>query len=73
MRWLERNNVKYENLIMLPDYLQPTSENILSMKCDVVKHIKPFWLWEQTLQQATEIHRRARVPVLCTEEMRLIV
>jgi hypoxanthine phosphoribosyltransferase len=72
-QWLEKNNVKYENLIMLPDSIQPTAENVISIKCDVAKHIKPFWFWEQNIDHAIEIHRRARIPVLSTDEMRLIV
>lgn len=72
-QWLERNNVKYEDLLMLPDSIQPKPENVISMKVEVARHVKPFWFWEQNPQQAREIHRRTRVPVLCTDEMRLIV
>ena len=71
-KWLERYNVKYEHLIMRPDHLSPSFENVVSLKSDVAKYIKPFWFWETDYHQAEEIHRRAGVPVLCIERMCLI-
>ena len=70
-KWLYEHNVKYEHLIMRPDDLTANFSNIVKMKSDVARAIKPFWVWESNYEEAKEIHQRARVPVLCTQTMTL--
>ena len=70
-KWLARHNVKYDYLIMRPDDMAANFDNVVKMKVDVAKLIKPFWVWERNYEAAKEIHRRAKRPVLCTQTMTL--
>jgi len=70
--WLRRYNFKYESLVMRPDELPMSFETSVMIKTDVARLVKPFWFWEQNRAEAEEIHRRADVPVLCTETMTLM-
>lgn len=72
MDWLIRNNVSYKSLEMLS-----TPERNLAIfidhKVEVLEKVRPFWFWESEPAQATAIHSKTHIPVLCTATMELLL
>lgn len=73
-KWLKANGVKYGQLIMLnlPDKTQRTYSKIVEHKVNSVGLIKPNWFWESSLLEAKAINKHAKIPVLCTQKMKMI-
>lgn len=73
--WLAKNNVKYNELVMLdlPDMeARQKANNHAAHKAETYKS-KPYVLFvESSLEQAREINRIAKKPVLCTENFDMI-
>ena len=73
-KWLKENGVKYGQLIMLnlPDKAQRTYSKIIEHKVNSVCSVKPNWFWESSLMEANEINKQAKIPVLCTQKMKMV-
>jgi Uncharacterized conserved protein len=73
-KWLKANGVKYGQLIMLnlPDKTQRTYASIVDHKVKSVCSLKPNWFWESSLLEAKAINKQAKIPVLCTQKMKMI-
>lgn len=73
--WLEKHNVKYEELVMLDlpnkEARQKANNHALHKAETYMK--KPYVLFiESSLKQATDINRITKKPVLCTENFEMI-
>lgn len=73
--WLEKNNVKYNKLVMLdlPDKeARQRANNHASHKANTYKSSSYVLFIESDLSQAVEINRLTGKPVLCTETFEMI-
>ena len=73
--WLEKNNVKYNKLIMLdlPDMkARQKANNHAVHKANTYKESSYVLFVESSLQQAIEINKITKKPVLCTENFEII-
>lgn len=73
--WLERNKVKYDELIMLdlPDMkARQKANNHASHKAEIYKSSKYNLFIESNLNQANDINRITKKPVFCTENFEMI-
>lgn len=73
--WLQKNNVKYGQLIMLdlPDREARMKANCHARhKADVYKSVKYNLFVESSLSQALEINAICKKPVFCTENFEMI-
>ena len=76
MAWLKKNHVKYDKLVMLD---LPNKEARQRANCHASFKAKEYKLSttyklfvESSLQQAIEINRLTKKPVLCTETFQMI-
>lgn len=66
--WLAKHNVKYNRLYMMN--CSPVSSNeVIKHKVDVIRRVNPFWFWESSLAEATQIWKKTKVPMLCVDKM----
>lgn len=73
--WLEKNNVKYNKLVMLdlPDMkARQKANNHARHKADTYKDSEYNLFFESSLSQALEINRITGKPVFCTENFEMI-
>lgn len=73
--WLENNNVKYNKLVMLdlPDMkARQKANNHAAHKANTYKQNQYVLFVESSLQQAIEINKLTKKPVLCTENFEMI-
>ena len=73
--WLEKNNVKYNNLVLLdlPDKEARMKANSHAVhKANTYKSKSYVLFVESSLSQAIEINRITKKPVLCTENFEMI-
>ena len=73
--WLEKNNVKYNKLVMLdlPDMkARQRANNHAAFKANSYKENNYVLFIESSLKQAIEINKITKKPVLCTENFEMI-
>ena len=73
--WLEKNNVKYNKLVMLdlPDMkARQRANNHAAHKANTYKESEYVLFVESSLQQAIDINKITKKPVLCTENFEII-
>ena len=74
-KWLEKNNVRYDKLVMLnlPDMkARQKANNHAAFKADTYKHNEYILFFESSMSQALEINKITKKPVLCTENFEMI-
>lgn len=73
-RWLKKYGVKYKRLIMLdlPNEQSRTFGRIIRHKVSSILEVKPRWYWESSFIEARAIHFQTKLPVLCTQYMKIV-
>lgn len=69
-KWLRNHNVRYGTLIMLNGNKR-FGDIAVNHKVGALKKLKPLWYWESSKREAMLISKRARIPVLCFEDMKV--
>ena len=65
-KWLAKNGVRYERLMMREDGVGPVEHKIACLK-----KIGPWWFWESDPVDAETIAKKAKLPVVCTGDWRV--
>lgn len=69
-RWLKEHNVRYGALIMLRGSKR-LGDIAVNHKVGALKKLKPLWYWESDKREAMLISKRAKIPVLCFQDMKV--
>ena len=69
--WLKEHEVKYKKLCMmnLLDKKEKNLRKTIDYKIELIKTLQPSIFWESNIVEAQKIHKKIKIPILCTDQM----